>query len=165
MKKANFTLRTSGNEIIILYNGKTLKKTSNFKKALRIIALYINQKNIENFELFVYERNKLERIKDFDPEVIINHSAGKINRRGDDDDDFELDDESDDILKRMEDRFGNRNDDDDGDDEFDFKRNNIDTSNSFPHVPHRRPTWTYTSTNNESEIQSIKDNIKNIFRG
>lgn len=162
MKKANFTLRTSGNDIIILYNGKPLKKTSNYKKALRIIALYINQKNIENFELFVYERNKLERIKDFDPEVVINHSAGKINNRGDDDD-FELDDDNDDILKRM--RGLSDNDDDD---DFDFKGNERSpfSHDDFRPMPnHRRPTWTYTPTNNESDIQAIKDNLKNIFRG
>lgn len=182
MKKSNFTLKNIGSEIVILFNGKPLKRISNYKKALKFIALYATHKNINNFDLFVWEKNKLEKIKDFDPEIMINHSEGKINTRRngqvgfsefmDDDDDIR---EMRNLLGRGdEDNYENlmrrhrRGEDFDGDDDFNFDRNDFDRDdrNNFDRRDFRgpsRPQWTYQPSDTSSDLEKIKKNMKSIF--
>lgn len=181
MKKSNFTLKNLGSEVAILFNGKPLKKISNYKKALKFIALYITHKNIDNFDLFVWEKNKMEKIKNFDPEVMINHSEGKINARKNGQIGFSEFLEEDNDLRDMngnmngKDDYENlmrkyrRNQDEDDDFEFDndeFDRrdfNDFDRRNMNDNFERPRNVWVYRSTDTTQDLENIKKNMKSIF--
>lgn len=162
MKKSTFILRTVGSEIHIIHNGNPLKKCENYKKALKVLALYMCQKGIENFNLFVYERNRLEKIEDFDPELVLN-SYNNSKKNSLNDRDFRLDDDDEDDL----DDFGSDRDfrlDDDED--LDFRRNRRPINEKFSdrgfERPKRGPIWVYKPSDNQDEIDQIKRNLRNL---
>lgn len=160
MKKTNFTLKLLGSDVVIYHNGSKVKKVGDFKKALRAVALIIHHKNIENFELHVWERGKMEKINDFDPEIILNYGAGKINKRFDDEIDLEEDDERD-IRRRL------FSDEDEDDDDIDISRKRflLDRDDRDPRLQNRIqvPTWRHTPSSDSETLEEIKHSISRMF--
>lgn len=65
MKKNYFILKSVERYIFTFYNGFLLSINENYKKSLNIVKHFYLENNIENFNVFVYENNKLEKIEDF----------------------------------------------------------------------------------------------------
>lgn len=113
-----FRLKISSNNIEVYQDKNKIGEGDDYKELLAFIAYIIDDDDIDSYEVWLHEKGNSEKLEDFDPEVILEHSPKSV-------------------LSAVKKSF--KNSDSSNDDDDDDNHHNIKSSNSSREETHKSP--------------------------